>query len=103
MGNRLNQWKDGGCNAMKVQQEQRGAMTVIYDYSQKSVWLTLEHVQHRYSGIIRASVRSQMTENLGMVVMLLKGQDDQCASLLEQLKAKKGVRSVNLTVIPPEQ
>lgn len=88
---------------MKVQQEQQGAMMVIYDYNQKYVWPSLEHIQHRNSDIIRASIRSQMTDELGMVVMLLKGQDDQCASLLEQLKTKKGVRSVNMTVIPPEQ
>jgi metal-responsive CopG/Arc/MetJ family transcriptional regulator len=85
------------------QREQQGAMMVIYDYNQRGVWLGLEHIQHRFSDVIRTSVRSQMTKDLGMVVMFLKGYDSQCTLLLEQLKEKKGVRSVNMTIIPPEK
>jgi metal-responsive CopG/Arc/MetJ family transcriptional regulator len=79
--------------------EKHGSITVIYDPCQRDVWPSLERSQQRSREIIRASFRAPVNENTALQLILVRGTDSRIKSLLEQLKSRKGVRSVNLTVI----
>jgi len=80
--------------------EQQGSITVIYDNRQRDVWPSLERIQQRFRTNIRASFRASMNDNTALEFILIQGNDARIKALLEQLKSRKGVRSVNLTVIP---
>ena len=83
-----------------VAPEQQCTITVVYDARQRDVWPALEHIQQRFREIVRASFRAPVNEGTMLQVIVVFGTDARIKILLEQLKSRKGVRSVNLTMIP---
>jgi metal-responsive CopG/Arc/MetJ family transcriptional regulator len=84
----------------EIQSEQQGTITVIYDNRQRDLRPSLERIQQRFREIIRASFRAPMSDNTALEFILVRGTDARIRSLLEQLKSRKGVRSVSLALIP---
>jgi CopG family nickel-responsive transcriptional regulator len=83
----------------EIECERQGSITVVYDNRQRDVWPSLERIQQRFRTNIRASFRASMNENTALEFILIQGNDARIKALLEQLKSRKGVRSVDLTVI----
>jgi len=92
--------KEGPNFMEEVSQKQQCTITVVYDNRQRDVWPSLERIQQRFRTIIRASLRASMNNDTALEFILLQGDDARIKDLLEQLKSRKGVRSVDLTVIP---
>ena len=84
----------------EIPSEQQGSITVIYDHRQLDVWPSLERIQQRFRENIRTSFRAPVSDDTSLEFILVRGTDARIRSLLEQLKSRKGVRSVSLTLIP---
>ena len=83
----------------EIECERQGSIMVVYDNRQRDVWPSLERIQQRFRTNIRASFRASMNDDTALEFILIQGNDARIKALLEQLKSRKGVRSVDLTVI----
>lgn len=86
-------------NAEKIPAQQ-GMITVLFEKEQKSVRPALLNLKNEYQEIINTSFNAQMTGELGLEIVLVRGDSVRIKSFEQQLVAKRGIRSVRLTLIP---
>lgn len=82
------------------QSSQQGMMTILYEKDQRGVRPALMSIKNEHQEIINTSFNAQMAGNLGLEIILVRGDAAQIKSLEHHLKAKRGIQSVRLTLIP---
>lgn len=84
----------------ETQSAQQGMIAVLFEKDQRGVRPALMNVSKEYQEIIHTSFNAQMTGNLGLEIILVRGDSARIKALEQQLMAKRGIRSVRLTLIP---
>lgn len=79
---------------------QQGMITVLFEKDLRGVRPALMNAGREYQDIINTSFNAQMAGNLGLEIILVRGDSARIKSLEHQLMAKRGIRSVRLTLIP---
>ncbi|MDD1701554.1 MAG: nickel-responsive transcriptional regulator NikR [Methanoregula sp.] len=82
-----------------VKGERKGVITIVYNYEQRGLLVTITDIQHDYSRIIKASLHSSITDSRGLEIILVHGDGSDIKEFAEKLMAQKGVESVKLTTI----
>ena len=79
---------------------QQGMITILVDLDQKSVRPALITLISEYQEIIHTSFSARMAGELGLEIILVRGDSARIRSLEQQITTKRGVRSARLNVIP---
>jgi len=85
---------------LEAQREQQGMITVLFEKEQRGVRTALMSITNENQDIIHTSFNAQLTGNLGLEIILVRGNSARIESLEHQLIAKRGIRSVRLNLIP---
>ena len=86
-------------NGEKTPAEQ-GMITVLFEKEQKSVRPALLNLKNEYQEIINTSFNAQIGGELGLEIVLVRGDSARIKSFEQQIVAKRGIRSVKLMLIP---
>lgn len=78
----------------------QGMIAVLYEKDFRGVRPALLQVKKEYREIITTAFCSPLAGDLSLEVIVVRGADDRIVSLERDLVAKRGVRSVRLTLIP---
>lgn len=81
---------------------QQGMIAVVFENDLKSVRPALMNLKNEYREIVRTSFIAEMTGNFGLDIVVVHGDTTRIRSFEQKMIAKRGVRSVRLTLIPSE-
>ena len=79
---------------------QQGMITVLFEKDFRGVRPALLNLNRQYQEIIHTSFCAQMEGELGIEIILVRGENFRIRSLERELMGRRGVRSVRLTLIP---
>lgn len=79
---------------------QQGLITVLFEKDFRGVRPALLNLNRQYLEIIHTSFSAQMAGELGIEIILVRGENSRIRSLERELMGRRGVRSVRLTLIP---
>lgn len=75
-------------------------ITILFDTDLKGLRPALMNIQKEYREIIHTSFDARMTGNTNLEIILVRGDSARIKSLEQQLIAKRGIQSAQLTLIP---
>ena len=76
-----------------------GILTMIYDHEVKGLNEAITDIQHDYSHVILATMHIHLSKRDCLEALAIKGEAKDIRRLTEELKTKKGVKEVKLTVV----
>jgi len=76
-----------------------GVLTMIYDHEVKGLNEALTDIQHDYSRVVLATMHIHLSKRDCLEAMAIRGEAKDIRRLTEELKTKKGVKEVKLTVV----
>jgi len=76
-----------------------GILTMIYDHEVKGLNEAITDIQHDYSHVILATMHIHLSKRDCLEAIAIKGEAKDIRRLTEELKTKKGVKEVKLTVV----
>jgi metal-responsive CopG/Arc/MetJ family transcriptional regulator len=79
---------------------QQGMITVLFEKDFRGVRPALLNLNRQYQEIIHTSFCAQMAGELGIEIILVRGENSRIRSLERELMGRRGVRSVRLMLIP---
>ena len=84
-------------------QEQRGTrvgvLVMLYDHEVKGLDEALIDAQHEHVDVIYSSMHIHLSERDCLEAIALKGEAEEIRKLVEELKTKKGVKEVKLSIV----
>jgi len=84
-------------------QEQRGArvgvLVMLYDHEVKGLDEALIDAQHEHVNVIYSSMHIHLSERDCLEAIALKGEAEEIRKLVQELKTKKGVKEVKLSIV----
>lgn len=79
---------------------QQGMLTILFETGQKSARPSLLALKNEFQEIIHTSFHAHMAGELGVEIILVRGDTTRIHALEQQLVTKRGIRSARLTLIP---
>ncbi len=76
-----------------------GILTMIFDHEVRGLNEALTDIQHDYSHVILATMHIHLSKRDCLEAMAIRGEAKDVRTLTEELKTKKGVKEVKLTVV----
>jgi len=83
----------------KAEGTKTGILTTIYDHEVKGLNEAVTNIQHDYSHIILATMHIHLSKRDCLEAIAIKGEAKDIRRLTEELKTKKGIKEVKLTVV----
>jgi len=83
----------------KAEGTKTGVLTMIYEHGVKGLDEALTDIQHDHSHVILATMHIHLSERDCLEAIAIRGEAADIRRLTEQLKTKKGVEEVKLTVV----
>ena len=84
-------------------QEQRGTrvgvLVMLYDHEVKGLDEALIDAQHEHVDVIYSSMHIHVSERDCLEAIALKGEAEEIRKLVQELKTKKGVKEVKLSIV----
>ena len=84
-------------------QEQRGArvgvLVMLYDHEVKGLDEALIDAQHEHVDVIYSSMHIHLSERDCLEAIAVKGEAEEIRKLVQELKTKKGVKEVKLSIV----
>ena len=84
-------------------QEQRGTrvgvLVMLYDHEVKGLDEALIDAQHEHVDVIYSSMHIHLSERDCLEAIALKGEAEEIRKLVQELKTKKGVKEVKLSIV----
>jgi CopG family nickel-responsive transcriptional regulator len=77
-----------------------GAITMVYDHEMRDLESDLTDTQHHFETIICAVMHVHLNEKKCLETIAVKGPAQEINSLVERLKARRGVEEVKLNLFP---
>ncbi|NMB79059.1 MAG: hypothetical protein GYA23_08185 [Methanomicrobiales archaeon] len=79
---------------------QQGMITVIFETGQKSARPSMLTLKNEFQEIIHTSFHAHMAGEVGLEIILVRGDVARFRALEQQLMGRRGIRSARLTLIP---
>ncbi len=79
---------------------QQGMITVLFETAQKSARPSMLTLKKEFQEIIHTSFHAYMAGEIGLEIILVRGDVTRIHALEQQLVTKRGIRSARLTLIP---
>ena len=83
-----------------VEGEHIGTLTLIYDHKIIGVADSIANIQHKYSDIIKSSIRIPLDSGNHLEVIILRGDGEDVKALTGRIMSLRGVKHVKLNVTP---
>lgn len=84
-------------------QEQRGTrvgvLVMLYDHEVKGLDEALIDAQHEHVDVIYSSMHIHLSERDCLEAIAVKGEAEEIRRLVQELKTKKGVKEVKLSIV----
>jgi len=84
-------------------QEQRGTrvgvLVMLYDHEVKGLDEALIDAQHEHVDVIYSSMHIHLSERDCLEAIAVKGEAEEIRKLVQELKTKKGVKEVKLSIV----
>lgn len=77
-----------------------GSITMMYNHEMRELESDLTDTQHRFESIICASMHVHLSKDKCLETIAVKGEAEKIKSLVERLKARRGVEEVRLNLFP---
>ena len=77
-----------------------GAIAMVYDHEMRGLESDLTDTQHHFETIICAAMHVHLSEKRCLETIAVKGPAQEITSLVERLKARRGVEEVKLNLFP---
>jgi CopG family nickel-responsive transcriptional regulator len=75
-----------------------GSITMVYNHEMRGLESDLTDTQHRFEGIICASMHVHLSEEKCLETIAVRGEAREIKRLVERLKARRGVEEVRLNL-----
>jgi CopG family nickel-responsive transcriptional regulator len=77
-----------------------GAITMVYNHEIRGLESDLTDTQHHFETIICAAMHVHLSEKKCLETIAVKGPAQEINSLVERLKARRGIEEVKLNLFP---
>jgi CopG family nickel-responsive transcriptional regulator len=77
-----------------------GAITMVYNHEMRGLESDLTDTQHHFETIICAAMHVHLSEKKCLETIAVNGPAQEIKSLVERLKARRGVEEVKLNLFP---
>lgn len=77
-----------------------GVITMVYNHEMRGLESDLTDTQHHFETIICAAMHVHLSEKKCLETIAVKGPAQEINSLVERLKARRGVEEVKLNLFP---
>ena len=85
---------------LRGQKEMRvGVLVVLYDHEAKGLNEALIDTQHEHADVIYSSMNIHLSEQDCLEAIAVRGEADKIKKLTQELKTKKGVTQVKLSIV----
>jgi len=84
----------------EVEGEHIGTLTLIYNHKITGVADSIANIQHKYSDIIKSSIRIPLDSGNHLEVIILRGDGENVEALTGRIMSLRGVKHVRLNVTP---
>ncbi len=76
-----------------------GVLVMIYDHEMRGLNEDLIDIQHKYTSLIQATMHIHLSKDKCLEVIAVKGEAGDIRRLAEDLKTRRGVEEVRVTVV----
>ena len=83
----------------ETNEEIAGIITLLYYLDKPGLLNHIVEVQHKFEDVVLSSMHLHLTENKCMEIIAVRGKAAGIRHLSQELKAKKGVKQLKLTVM----
>ena len=77
-----------------------GVLVMLYDHEVKGLDEALIDAQHEHADVIYSSMHIHLSERECLETIAVKGEVEEIRRLVQEIKTKRGVKQVKLSIVP---
>ncbi len=78
-----------------------GVLVMLYDHEAKGLNEAIIDAQHEHADVIYSSMHVHLSERDCLEAIAVKGEAEKVRKLVQELKTKRGVKQVKLSIVSP--
>ncbi len=79
--------------------ERVGVLVMLYDHEAKGLDEALIDAQHAHANVIYSSMHIHLSEHYCLEAVAVRGEAEEIRELAQELKTKRGVKQVKLSIV----